>query len=76
MKQQEQQESCVGALHSDRIAQGDSKGQDSCSNGKQSQGNEQPGSDDGRENALFWKDKGNMAFKAGKWEVAVQAYLR
>lgn len=29
-----------------------------------------------REESAFWKDKGNMAFKAQKWEVAAEAYSR
>ncbi len=29
-----------------------------------------------REEAAFWKEKGNMAFKAQKWEVAAEAYSR
>ena len=29
-----------------------------------------------KEEAAFWKDKGNMSFKAQKWEVAAEAYSR
>ena len=32
--------------------------------------------DANREESAFWKDKGNMAFKAKKWEVAAEAYSR
>jgi len=28
------------------------------------------------EEAIFWKDKGNLAYRAGKWEVAAEAYSR
>lgn len=71
---QQQQEFSAGSLHSNGSACSKGKGEDRCPNGAQVSG--QPGSDDGKKDALFWKDKGNMAFKAGKWEVAVQAYSR
>ena len=32
--------------------------------------------DANREESAFWKDKGNVAFKAKKWEVAAEAYSR
>lgn len=73
---QQQQGFSAGSLRSNGIADSKGKGQDRRLDGAQSQVNGQPGSDDGKEDAIFWKDKGNMAFKTGKWEVAVQAYSR
>lgn len=31
---------------------------------------------DNSDGGVAWKDKGNAAFKQGKWEAAVQAYTR
>ena len=71
---QQQREFSAGSLHSNSSACSKGKGEDRRPNGAQVNG--QTGSDDGKEDALFWKDKGNMAFKTGKWEVSVQAYSR
>lgn len=49
---------------------------DTGSNGMNSKPTADRKSDASREESAFWKEKGNLAFKAKKWEVAAEAYSR
>ena len=62
----------VNKLHSQAVVH---TGNDSTT-GMPSQLEAQEQTDADSEEAIFWKNKGNLAFKAGKWEVAAEAYSR
>lgn len=72
--QQQQPEGKSSWLGSKSKALPDSKSTDG--NGTHSKPAVPKATDADREEAAFWKDKGNMAFKAQKWEVAAEAYSR
>ena len=78
-QQQQQQQPVKESSHSNMKTEL-GQGRDSCRTGTKAKQTsllaESPKIDSRDDGGVAWKEKGNAAFKQGKWEAAVQAYTR